>query len=466
MGKFRDWLTGAQQAAPEPATEHRDAVPLGDERLVQFFVGNEAYTVTESTATACVAVLACLRVRAETFAAMGCHVYRRRPDGGSDRVDDALSRLLTRSPNEHMTPYELWCWKQEQEDVHGNAYVWMQRRDGQVKALWPLDATRMQVKHAGGGLLYRWQGDDDVPAQDFHPHDILHFKGSVLKDSYEGDSLVRLTRETLKLGKEAEAFFGKLLTNGAHFPAYFETDSGTNRQAIEDLREQLDQTSGVLEAGRTRVFGPGLHLKQNPMTLTEMDFSPQLRWNLEQVSRIWRVPLPLLNDLTHGTYTNSEQASLWLSQYTVAPIVTGTEQVLNKRLLPTTQYAKFNMAQLQRGDYNTRTNGYARMVNAGIMTRNEARILEEMNPLEGLDKPLISLASGTVDASGDIQNPNLLDPVADDARSRIRARYLRDGDTERSRKYFEMVAAPVVESMAAAGMDTTLDDFIKEAIDG
>lgn len=465
MGFFERFRREPAAERAEPDAEERSA-NMSMQQFAEFVVGGNSYSMSVENATACVAVLACIRVRAETLAAMPCHLYRERDDGGSDRMRDGVAALMEDGPNDYMTPYEFWAWKQQEEDIRGNAYALKVRRGGRVSALWPLETSAMAVRQAGGGIYYQYSGDEHVPAQDFHADDIVHFRGTVLANRFEGESLVRLTRDTLKIGREAEAFFDRLIENGTHFPRYFETDRDVDRRSIEDLREQLDGISGVFEAGKTRVFGPGLHLKQSPLTLHDVDFSAQLRWNLEQVSRIWRVPLPILNDLTHGTYTNSEQASLWLAQYTMAPVCAATEQRLKKAVLMPGEYAKFNMAQLQRGDYRTRTEGYARMVSAGIMTRNEARRLEEMNPIEGLDRPLISLATGTVDADGSTVNPNIVDPVAKDARDRIRARLERDGDTERSRKYMRMVAEPVVRSLNLAGADTDVDAFVEEAING
>lgn len=450
--------------------EKRDAqaaaVDLSDPAVIGWLGGVLDGGVSEETATTCVAVLACIRVRAETLASLPCHAYRPNEDGGIDRIEDGTADLLERRPNDFMTPYQFWAWKQQSEDIHGNAYALKIRNGrGRVTQLWPLNAAAMTVKHVGGKMAYQYAGDEDIPAQLIHPSDLLHFKGSILKDPFEGESLVRLTKGTLKLGKEAEQFFDMLLNNGNHFPTYITAEPGTSPRAVEDFKAQLKGKAGLWHAGETLVFGPGLRPEQNKMTLQEMDFSPQLRWNLEQVSRIWRVPLPIINDLTHGTYTNSEQASIWLAQYTMTPVCKATEQVLSLGLFPRGSYAEFNMDGLQRGDYNSRTAGYLRMTSGGIMTRNEVRRKENLNPLPGLDEPLISLANGTVSEDGSVVNPNVVEPVAKDARSRIAARFAKDGPTERSWEFARTVAAPVVESLALAGIVGTVDEFVEACID-
>jgi phage portal protein BeeE len=52
------------------------------------------------------------------------------------------------------------------------------------------------------------------------------------------------------------------------------------------------------------------------------------------------------------------------------------------------KYFKININALLRGDLESKRNYYTAMIYAGIMTRNEVRALEEMNPIDGLDEIL------------------------------------------------------------------------------
>jgi hypothetical protein len=136
---------------------------------------------------------------------------------------------------------------------------------------------------------------------------------------------------------------------------------------------------------------------QNPMSLKDADLSQHQRWILEQVCRTFRVPLPMVQDLTHGTYTNSEQADLWLSKYTATPIAKNTEGVIRRKLfLPSerdTYYAKFNVNAMMRGDFAARTAGYSVLINSGVLAPNEARALEDWNPYEGGDEFRVPLST-------------------------------------------------------------------------
>jgi len=58
-------------------------------------------------------------------------------------------------------------------------------------------------------------------------------------------------------------------------------------------------------------------------------------------------------------------------------------------------FAKLSVAGLLRGDAKSRAEFYTSGIVNGWMTRNEARKLEDLDPLEGLDEPLVPLNLGT-----------------------------------------------------------------------
>jgi hypothetical protein len=80
----------------------------------------------------------------------------------------------------------------------------------------------------------------------------------------------------------------------------------------------------------------------------------------------------------------------------------------------TRMMARFNVANLLRGDAAARAAYYQSGIQQGWMTRNEARHAESdlgvmLNPLEGLDEPLLPLNMISSDRLADGQ-PNRITP--------------------------------------------------------
>jgi HK97 family phage portal protein len=430
-------------AALRGRREKRDAM---DNLAQAFFYGGNVSAsgvrVTPETALASVAVAACVEVRAETFSALPVGVYRRQDRQRTAVNDHAVYKLLAGRPNPLMTSGELLRWKQIREDLTGNAYMRIVWRGGEPQELWPLYASNPEVKTNKGKIAYRYVGDELTPAGDYPAGDILHFKGPFVKNPLEASSPIDLIKDTIGLSIATEQFFGRFLNNGTHFPTYLETDAPLSPDDVKAIANSLKATAGVFGAGQTRIFDRGLKVKQNAMSLRDADLSTQMRWYLEQICRIYRVPLPLVQDWTHGTYTNSEQAGLWFAQHTIAPIAVDTERTVRKLFIDGEEdlYVKFNVDAILRGDYATRTAGYRTMIEAGVMSRNEARAYEDLDPYDGGDDYLVPLNMQVIGTDGNLEQPastdaaeprSVLQPLYDDALERIRIRAKQDGERNR-----------------------------------
>lgn len=460
----------------------RNAAALDESSdLFRVFAGQYAtstgVSVSSDSAVASVAVLACLIVRAESLAVCPVDVLRK---DGRNRIsagDHPAARLIADEPNPFLSAEEFWRWKQITSDLKGGAYVRVEWRAGRPYALWPLIGAKPEIIYNSTTqvMAYRYLGDDFTPAGDYPSNQILHFKGPLLSGSpYAARSLVEVTAENIGLGIATEQFFARFLANGSHFPTYLETDAALKDPDFEAIAKSLKATSGILGAGTVRIFDRGLKVKQNAMSLRDADLSQHQRWILEQVCRTWRVPPMMVQDLTHGTYTNSEQADLWLAKHTVTPIVRNDEGVLRRGLfLPSersTYYAKFNLNAMMRGDFAARTAGYSLLINARVMNPNEARALEDWNPYDGGDEfwsPLNTAPVGSESASNPTGNANALAPLLGDAKERILARHSqnveRGRDTSDSLEFAHKVLSPIVDSAQQLGIDLDIE-AISDAI--
>jgi HK97 family phage portal protein len=459
---------------------------IGDDNVLRAFYGalaafsSSGIRVTQESALRSTAVLACLIVRAESFSSLPADVFK--VEGRTMTPDHAKPAytLLAVGPNPFMTAGEFWRWKQLTEDVTGNAFariVW----DGYEAAeIWPLYGAKpmLVIDRRTRAAAWHYTGDDLTEANVYAPRDILQFKGPVLRSPLEAKSLIDLISEAIGVAIGSEQFFARLLGNGNHFPGYLETANTLTDKDFKAIEEQMKGFAGVFHAGELRVFDRGLQYKQNDMNMKDAQLVEQLRWQLQQICSVSRVPMALVQDLTNGTYSNSEQQDLALGKHCIRPICVNTEGVVRHKLFAKTPdyVLKFNMDDLLRGDFKTRSEGEAQLVRAGIITRNEARSDEDRNPLPGLDKPLAELSLGTVDEDGVITGTTppaspltaLLEPFLRDAAERIRARAADDAVRKHSAKSTERFArdllTPVIDAYALAGEPFDVAAFIVAAL--
>lgn len=503
-----------------------------DAQLIDLAMGfsssvNQSFNVTQETALTSNAVLACLIVRAETFASLPVHVYKSSGDS-REAVPDPLGDIISAFANPLMTSTELWRWKQLTEDIRGRAHFWVERQGGSPIAFWPMTNREIQMRYdpVSREAVYKYGGDSIIPKGEYSGRDVLHFRGPLVKDAWDGTSLVDQAKTAIGLTVSSERFYDRLLGNGNHFPGHLETDTSLKKEDITALAEQFKLLAGVEHAGELRIFDRGLKYVQNAMSIKDADLTAQQTWYLQEICRIFRVPPSLVQDWSRSTYTNSEQADLWFAKHTILPIAINTEKTLNRlfvRRNVTDRFVKFELDGLLRGDYQTRAEGYSTLINCGVLAPNEARKLEDLNPYEGGEEYLrpLNMASvndddltarvssvGALVRTGfepasslnvvglppipynDVQPVTVrpvddeglqlapaatdaeraLDPIRDEKIALIRSRKAQDvergRDENATRDFAEKVLAPLSIAYQLAGVDLDVPALIEEALNG
>ena len=115
-----------------------------------------------------------------------------------------------------------------------------------------------------------------------------------------------------------------------------------------------------------------------------------------EVAGIFNVPSHMINDLEKATFSNISEQAIQFVRHTMMPWVVKWEQELNRKLFTAAErkagyYVKFNLAGLLRGTAKDRAEFYNKAINDGWMDRNEVRVLEDLNPRDGLDELLVSV---------------------------------------------------------------------------
>jgi HK97 family phage portal protein len=142
------------------------------------------------------------------------------------------------------------------------------------------------------------------------------------------------------------------------------------------------------------------------------------RFAIEEAARLYQVPPPIIGDLSHGTFTNSETLIRFFAQSTISTWCRKIEAEIRRSLFSTaarrTHMIEFDMSALLRGSPTERwqTNEIAKR--NGILTANEIRDLEGFGPIEGGDvlaqssaaSPAASGATADVTAQPERPRPN------------------------------------------------------------
>ena len=127
--------------------------------------------------------------------------------------------------------------------------------------------------------------------------------------------------------------------------------------------------------------------------------------SIDDIARIFCIPPHLLAELTHATFSNIEQQNIFFGEFSLRPVCKRIEVQLERKLFLDREQGnysvKFDLRVLMRGDSKTRADYYKSGIDAGWMTPNEARRMEEMRTLPGLDAPRMPLNYVQINEDGD-----------------------------------------------------------------
>jgi HK97 family phage portal protein len=378
------------------------------------------------------AVYACVRILSETMASLPLVLYRNRADGGKDRITDHwLHNLLCRRPNRYQNPFEWREMLQGHLALRGNAYNQIITNPrGEIVELIPIHPDRVKVEVLTTGE-YRYRVTDRAGTETILPRGaVWHLRG-LSSDGLMGMSPIELARESLGMALAAQDYGARFFANDAkptggwiEFPGSFK-----DAEAKKVFRESYQQAQSGSNRGKVLVLENGMKFHEVGVTNKDAQFLELRKFQITDIARLFRVPPHMIADLDRATFSNIEQQSLEFVMHTMTPWAERWEASIESELLLDGDdlEIEFDFSNLMRGDAASRSAYYQSGIQNGWLTRNEARIAENLNPIEGLDEPLRPLNMVEESDAQDLDlgddpaaiNETSADPQDDQAKARL-----------------------------------------------
>ena len=383
---------------PEQRVHPSDPAAAG---LFDWFGGasTSGVTVTEPAALTNMAVFACVRVIADTIASLPLITYQRNADGGKRRnPNHDLYTILHDAPNPEMSSFDLRETLVGHLCTWGNGYCEIDwSPSGVVRGLWPLRPDRMAVQRVNGALIYDYLLDSGQGVR-LPAWRMLHLRGLGF-DGLIGYSRIRVAMNAIGLALAAEEFGARLFANGARPSLVYQHPGVLSDKARANLQKSLNtEMTGLSNMHRIKILEEGMTVEKIGIPPDEAQFLETRRYQLLDIARLYGVPPHMIGDQEHSSYSNNEQAELEFVKHTVRPWLVRIEQSIHRSLMTPaerkTVFVEFLVDGLLRGDQTSRYQAYQTGIMSGFLSRNEVRMLENMNPAEDLDDYLIPLNMG------------------------------------------------------------------------
>ncbi len=344
-------------------------------------------------------VFACLRVLADGIAQVPLKVYREKADGSKELAKDHPAyRLLSRRPNDWMTSFEFRQVMMFHAALLGNGCAYIGRIRGVPKELIPLVPGSYMIEQAKDyTLTYRLTGLNGQTAA-LPREDVFPLRGPSWPGAAGLDAL-QVAREAVGLAIATEETHAALHANGTQPGGVLSVKGSLDDAARARLKESWAQYQGGL-ANRFKTAVLDMDSTWTPLGMKGVDAEhlDTRRFQIEEICRDLKV-FPQMVGYADKTATFASAEAFFLAHviHTLNPWIENWEQSLARDLFPDEDdiLAKFSMQGLLRGDNTARATFYASGIANGWLTRNEARRLEDLNPIAGLGEPLLPLNMST-----------------------------------------------------------------------
>ena len=388
------------------------AVPLSAESAYEEIFGIQpTKSVSPDLAMKLSAVYACVYVLSSSVAQLPLHIKRKSGDKVDTVKDHPAYYLLHDNPNAWQTSYKLREYAQSSVLLYGNAYIHIVRdKNGGVVSLESLEPWKVQLLKNGSRYVYAYYGDDKTMS--LSPDDVLHIK-SLGPSIKTGKSVIQTHAETIGLGLDARKFASSFFGGNARPAGILSVKTPLNSNAWENFKKMWQTAQEKLrsEENKTILLPAELDYKALTVSPVDTELLSMMKLNRSEIAGIFNVPAHMINDLEKATFSNISEQTIQFIRFSVMPWVVNWEQELNRKIFTEAErkagyFVKFNLAGIMRGTAGERATFYHAAITDGWMSRNEARQLEDMNPVEGLDEMLVSVNAAKQANNKQTENTN------------------------------------------------------------
>ena len=352
-------------------------------------------SINEHTALRISAVYAAVNIISEAIARVPLEVRQMTSTGDKRRPDHTINRLISFKPNGKQTSFVWRQATQGQVLLKGNGYAYIERNGG---------ASPVAIHFLRSEEVYPIRINQDTMEEEVTynipkfgitalPQDMLWIPAFAVND-YEAQSPIRYAATMLGGAYAAMDFNSASYKKGGFFKGVLtilgriSSADKTPAQRAKEISEQFD---AQYSNGGTPVLYDGSTYTPINMSHRDLQFIEYMRYSVEDIARIFNVPLSKLKNLDRAIQSNMESQMLEFATDTMQPWFSKWENELTDKLLTEEErmnglHIAFDEKALTRGDTAARSEYYNKLFYLSALSPNDIRRAEGLEDREGGDQ--------------------------------------------------------------------------------
>ena len=337
-----------------------------------YFLENAGQVVNCETAMTCPPYASCINLISTSISKLRRHVIL-----NDERVENHKIEKLLKNPNPFLDGYTLIQQAEQSRLNEGNGYILINRdSQGFAKELWLTNPAFVSVM-IGEDTYYKVNYNGKIINVD--PRDMIHIKTPRIDTStLKGIGYNQVLRKQIGLWLAAQNYQAMYFANGSSPNGIIKATGLLSTEAKEKIREHWEKKHQGKNKNRIAVLDNGLEYQETSFNFNDLQMKDIFTDITKQVASVFNInPYMIGHDGTSNTYSNIENQNIQYLQQTLMPLIISWEEQFIK-LFPKKSplSVKFNYESLLRADSSSRANRLKTLVDAKIMTIEEARKIE------------------------------------------------------------------------------------------
>ncbi|MBS1372066.1 MAG: phage portal protein [Lentisphaeria bacterium] len=390
-----------------PRDVNENAVP--GESFSAWFA-SAGVTVTPETALKLGAVWRAVNLIASSVGKTPCHFYK---DDGRTRnraVADPRYRLLRREPAEGITRMDFWQTLVAHVVHRGNGYAYLHRDPltREVLELWIIPPEYVQPKREDGRITYLVKLNHNRAAE-IPYFDMLHVKG-LGYDGLVGYSVIEYMATDGGLAQAMRDYSADFFANGAAPDLIVSPGQILKAEEYALLKSSWNAKYGGQGRRHKTALSPApLSVQTVTMNARDAQLIEARQFSIRDIANWYGVPPHKLGDTSRTAYNSLESENMsFLTDCLDSWLVKIEDELHAKLLSEAEKRAGQHFFEFKRDSWlsvqtSVRYSVLSKAVGAPWMTVNEARRIENMNPVDGGDRLLspLNMSNGNADKGND-----------------------------------------------------------------
>ena len=306
-------------------------------------------------------------------------------------ISDTTADALLRSPNRYMSGFEFRRVMTLHATLYGNAFALINRtQGGELLELMPMDADSVSLDLTGREPVYRTRVFGDLSVDQ-----VLHIRTMGWNGMW-GEAPTRVCRNSLTVLAAQEQSQLKAMENAGQPKLALVHPGALNDKQRQMVAEQyVKQHAGSANAGRPLVLGDNMRVERISSTFDNDGIDAARRYSVQDVARIFGVPVSYLSEHSQNAYGSMEWLGRMYVDHCMRHWAAMWESEIRMKLSGQFSEVTWDFDALQRPSLAEQMAALRTGVEAGFITRNEARARLDLDPLPGLDEPIVAKNMGT-----------------------------------------------------------------------